>query len=182
MRPRNSIKSGKKTELLSQKGFTLIEVLISLLIFSIFISSYLVSEGYNVSDSLLLDEEIKLKGLTQEVMNELIINPPKNFRGITLGSPEFKSFEDEPQYAYKVQYKELKIPDLTSLTTSKEEEEQGRSQAQNPYQKRVLETLKKNVEEIVYQVEVTVQNKQTKFSYSASTWIIDRKANIELNL
>jgi hypothetical protein len=46
----------------------------------------------------------------------------------------------------------------------------------------VFEELKKNIEKIVWQARVTVTNKETKYSYSLSTWLTNYNEKIQINV
>lgn len=158
-----------------KEGFTLIEVMIALAIFGVFIVSFMAGQGYNVSDSTKIRRELKLKELAQNKMNELIVTPPEFKESITL-SKETGKFENDPDYKFEITYKKFKIPDLEKIKGKEEGEDEG-----SALQKKIFEMVKKNMEEIIWQVEVNVIDTNTEYSYSVSSWMANEKAIIKLD-
>ena len=73
-------------------GFTLIEVMIAISIFSIFAAVFVTGQGYNLLDSSKLKEEIILKDLCENKINDIIVNPPELRDSLTL-TKETKDIE-----------------------------------------------------------------------------------------
>lgn len=182
-----------------QKGFSLLEVMIALTLFSIFVASYLVSQGYNVSDSALNEEQLMLQQLCELKLNELYINPPKFINISSSGLKETKKFEeaDYSNYEYTLEIKKLILPDFGQLFGSKgnASDEAREENEENDYfndnnkaarnsntEKMVFDTLKKNIERIVWQARVTVTNKETKYSYSLSTYLTNYNEQVQLQI
>ncbi len=172
-----------KKILKSSSGLTLTEVTIALTVFSIFISSFLISQGYNISSSSMIREELTLQRLCEQVINQITISPPKLKLELTL-SPNTKSFEDDySNYEYTIEYRELKLPDLYKLTSFEDgEEEDDEESGGGGVQEKVFKELKKYIEKAIWQVIVTVRNKETKFEYSLSTWLRNNDAKIKIKL
>jgi prepilin-type N-terminal cleavage/methylation domain-containing protein len=168
----------------SQKGFSLFEVLISLVLFALFITAYTVGFGTNVQNSARLDEEYRLHRLTEEILQNVIIDPPEFTESLTL-APVSKTFEETQfsDYEYTIEYQRLEIPDLAKIQGVSEEEEQAEGQQgqSQSAQKKVFNQLKKNLEEMIWQVKVSVKNKTTDFSYSLSTYLQNDKAKVNIN-
>jgi len=77
----------------NQKGFSLLEVMIAVTLFAFFVTAYLTSQGYNVEDSRLSEEQLILQQLAERKISELILNPPK-FSNATANMVETKTFEE----------------------------------------------------------------------------------------
>lgn len=161
-----------------QNGFTLIEVMIALAIFSVFIAVYVTSQGYNVADSARFKQELKLKQLAEFKINELITNPPELSESLTL-TPETSDFEDWPNYSYAITYKKFLIPDFSKIQGEDPNQDRQEASQQRELEKRIFETVKENMEILLWQVEVKVTDKTTKESYLATTWIYNHDAEVQ---
>ena len=181
-----------------QTGFSLIEVLIAITLFAFFVTAFLTSQGYNVSDSQLSEEQLMLQNLCERKINELFLDPPK-FQNILGTLKETKTFEEKDlsNFEYTLEIKKLTIPDFAQLFGQKgnvSEEAQdayegdymnqssSSSKRNSGLEKMVFEELKKNIEKIVWQARVTVTNKETKYSYSLSTWLTNYNEKIQINV
>ncbi len=158
-------------------GFTLIEVMIALAIFATFVVAFMTSQGMNIASSGLMREDILLRDLTEQKINEIIENPP-DLRENLLLAPETKSFEDYPEYEYKIEYQKFLIPDLSKIRGNTEE---GSEQSEMAVlQSRLFNTVKDNIEKMVWQVRVTVRNKETDYSFDLATWLYNKEAQVKL--
>jgi len=155
----------------NRNGFTLIEVMISLAIFAVFVSAYLTAQGYNISDSAVMRDELDLKRYAEQKINELIVDPPELKLSVTLKADTGK-FEQDDNFSYSVIYKQFVIPDLNKITGADQEE------GQNPQEKKIFDNIKKNLEKIIWQVEVTVKNNTSERTYSVSTWLYNQQAQV----
>lgn len=183
----------------NHKGFSLLEVMIAITLFAFFITAYLTSQGYNVDDSRLSEEQLKLQELAEGKINELIINPPK-FTNAQSDIKETKRFEEKElsDYEYTLELKKLTIPDFAQLFSQKDgatedaqdnyegnyfdEGTQGRGQRNSNLEKLIFEELKKNIERMIWQARVTVTNKQTKYSFTLSTFLTNYNEQVQLNV
>jgi prepilin-type N-terminal cleavage/methylation domain-containing protein len=180
----------------NQKGFSLVEVLVAITLFALFITAFLTSQGYNVTDSQLSEEQLMLQQLAERKINELFLEPPK-FQNIVGNFKETKTFEgkDLSNYEYTLELKKLTIPDLTQLAQNQasESEESANDEGGNYFdspnsqrnvalEKLVFEELKKNIERMVWQARVTVTNKETKYSYSLATWLTNYNERAQINI
>jgi len=78
----------------AQGGFSLLEVMMAVTLFTTFTAAFMVSQGYNLADSALSEEQLKLHMLAEQRMNDLLINPPK-FNNALENLKETKPFEEE---------------------------------------------------------------------------------------
>lgn len=181
-----------------QSGFSLIEVLIAITLFAFFVVAFLTAQGYNVSDSALSEEQLILQQLCERKINELYLDPPK-FQNLTVGGmKETKKFEEKDlsNYEYTLEIKKLTVPDFAQLFGQKDGvSEEGKDAYEGDYlnqsggqqrnsglEKMVFEELRKNIEKIVWQARVTVTNKETKYTYSLSTWLTNYNEQVQLNV
>jgi prepilin-type N-terminal cleavage/methylation domain-containing protein len=180
-----------------EKGFSLLEVMIAITLFAFFVTAFLTSQGYNVSDSALSEEQLMLQSLAEKKLNELILDPPK-FSNATENLKETKAFEEKDfaNYEYTLEIKKLTIPDFGQLFAQKgaapEEakdayegdyyNENGASNRDANLEKVIFEELKKNIEKIIWQARVTVTNKDTKYSFTLSTFLTNYNERIQLNV
>lgn len=186
-----------KVRLNSQKGFSLLEVMIAVTLFAFFVTAYLTSQGYNVSDSALSEEQLMLQQLCERKINELVIDPPK-FTNAQAELKETKTFEETEfkNYEWTLELKKLTIPDFAQLFA---QQDGTTEEAQDSYEgnyfddstkgsrnsgleKMVFEELKKNIEKVIWQARITVTNKETKYSYTLSTFITNYNERIQLNI
>ena len=187
---------GNKLKDSNQAGFSLVEVLIAITLFALFVVAFLTSQGCNVTDSQLSEEQLMLQQLAEQKINELFLDPPK-FQNITGNFKETKTFEkkDLSGFEYTLELKKLIIPDFAQLFsqkggTSEEANDayegnyfKGSGQQRNSgLEKLVFDELKKNIERMIWQARVTVTNKETKYSYTLSTWLTNTNEKVQLNV
>lgn len=163
----------------NDQGFALIEVMIALFIFAVFMAVFATTQGYNLSDSMLLREEIILEELAESEINKIMLSPPKVFNlGMTLGSGDTKPIEGYDDYERTIKWYEFKVPDYSKIQGNEEDEAQGTGNS--AFEKKMYETIKKNLGKILWQLEVTIKNKNTGFSFTLSTFVMDPKAKVEI--
>ena len=151
-------------------GFSLIEVMIGLAIFAVFIVTFMAAQGYNIQDSATFRTEIKLKELALNRLNELVIDPPQFALSLTL-KPDKGKFEEEEGYEWEIEYKEFKVPDYNKLQGKEEEEEQVGPQ--DALQKKIFQNIQKNLQKMIWQARITVINTNTNQKHSVSTWLVN---------
>jgi len=173
-------------------GFSLLEVMIAITLFAFFVTAFLASQGYNVSDSALSEEQLILQSLAEKKISQLHLDPPK-FSNATENLNETKTFEEKEyeNYEYNLEIKKLEIPDFAQLfsqVSSNEESDQdsfnngdttNSPQRNSGLEKIVLNELKENLEKIIWQARVTITNKETKYSFSLSTYLTNYNENIQ---
>lgn len=159
-----------------QKGFSLIEVMIALAIFSVFITAFVTSQGFNISDSARFKNEVQLQLLTELKLNELIANPPELSGRLTL-TPETGDMEEDANYSYSVTYQLFELPDFEKINDTNAGERVSPELVE--LQRRIYENVKNNMKELIWQVEVVITDKTTQESYSASTWLYNQAAQVQ---
>lgn len=180
-----------------QSGFSLIEVMIAITLFAFFVTAFLTSQGYNVSDSALSKEQMTLQLLAERQINQLYLEPPK-FSNVTADLKETKTFEDEDYkgYEYTLEIKKLTLPDFTQLFSQKDAttedaqenyegayfDDSQKASRNSTIEKMVFDELKKNIEKVIWQARVTVTNKETKYNFTLSTFITNYNEKIQLNI
>lgn len=159
-----------------QKGFSLIEVMIALAIFSVFITAFVTSQGFNISDSARFKNEVQLQLLTELKLNELIANPPELSERLTL-TPDTGDMEEDANYSYSITYQLFELPDFEKINDTNAGERVSPELVE--LQRRIYENVKNNMKELIWQVEVVITDKTTQESYSASTWLYNQAAQVQ---
>lgn len=173
------MKSNSRTQIIKNNdGFTIIEVMIALSIFSIFLAAFALTQSYNLNDSMIFKEELILRNFALLKFNELTVDPPDFTDALTL-APEKKGFKDNEDYTYSVAYK--KFPDISKFLTAGQGNEEDTEQEENPFLKKVAVIYKDNLEKFIWQVEVTVINKLTDRRYTISGYLYNHKAEVKFN-
>jgi len=158
-------------------GFSLLEVLIAVTIFLTFTTAFYVTRGQNKADSIMMREEITLQNLAESKINEIIDHPPELRDALTIGPEnDYKAFDDYPDYEYAVKWKKIVIPDLAKIKG--EEEETGGNDQSSSAMAIISKNIKENMEKLIWQVRVTIRNKETDFKYDLSTWVFNHKAKV----
>ena len=168
----------KKLTLQNEDGFTLIEVLMALAIFSSFLLSVYVTISHNVSSSILMKEDLNLHNLAQMKMDEVLLDK-KEFTNATENDVKTGSIEIEglENYKFEIKITPTKFPDLTQILGQSEDEQN----TGDPVQKILFKKLKTNIEEIIWQVQVTVTNTDNDYSYELKSWINKSNPKIDTN-
>lgn len=162
----------------NNQGFTLLEVMIAIVIFTIFATVFITGQGYNLLDSGKLREDMLLKDLAENKINEIIINPPELRDSLTLAK-ETKDAEGNSNYSVTVEYKKFFVPDMSKITGSEEDKDADES-AQAQMEKRIYKVFKDNMEKMIWQVEVTVKSKTSDSSLRLSTWLYNQNADVQI--
>ncbi len=168
---------------IAQTGFALVEVMIALLIFSVFAVSIISIQSSNVTSSAILAEDLALHNLAELKMNEVLISRLK-FTNATENDPDTGEIEVEgyENYKYTIEYKKMLLPDLSAIM--------GKSEDDNPYEedsgskrleKMVFEKLKKNIEGVLWQVKVIITNSLTGEEYELNAWVENKDAKLDTN-
>jgi prepilin-type N-terminal cleavage/methylation domain-containing protein len=184
----------------NQKGFSLLEVMIAITLFAFFVTAFLTSQGYNVSDSSLSQEQLTLQLLCEKKINELYINPPK-FSNVTANTKDTKTFEEEDyrNYEWTLEIKKIVVPDFGQLMNQQAASGAAadpsasaggggymnanqKNNRNSTVEKIIFDELKKNIEKVIWQAKVTVTNKDTKLNYSLATFITNYDEKIQLNI
>ena len=169
-----------QTILSNQNGFTLFEVMIAIAIFTIFATAFVTGEGYNLLDSSKLKEELIMKYLGENKINDIIVNPPE-FRDSLTISKETKDIEGYTDYQTIVEYKKFFVPDMNKITGNTDPD--GKEKEESPQdlmEKRIFTVFKDNMEKMIWQVEVTVKNKTNDSQFKLSTWLYNQNADVKI--
>src|SRR5690606_29820282 len=102
-----------------QKGFTLIEVMIALAIFAVFITAFISGQGGNILDSTNMREDQRLFTYASNKLSEIVIHPPEFSENLT-SNIETKTFEEDDNYEWSVEFKKFEIPEFTAATGQEE--------------------------------------------------------------
>ncbi len=167
----------KRKKINHAAGFTLFEVMIAIAIFAVFATVFVTGQGFNILDSSKLKNEMILKDLCQNKINEIISNPPELKESLTL-TKETKSFENNPDYQYTTQYQKIFIPDMSKLKNSADEDDDQKKQSD--MEKRIYNVFKENMEKMIWQVEVEVKDKLTGDTFRLTTWLYNQNAEIDV--
>ncbi len=183
----------------NQQGFSLLEVMIAFVLFALFVTAFLTATGYNVSESTVSEEQLVLQSLCEKKINELFLNPPK-YENLRSPSKETKTFEETAfsGYEYTLEIKKLSMPDFAQLFSQKggsseegqdayegnyfNEDGGSKNQQNGGIEKIVFEELRKNIEKIIWQARVTVTNKETKATWSLSTYLTNYNEKVQINV
>ncbi|AYF45037.1 MULTISPECIES: prepilin-type N-terminal cleavage/methylation domain-containing protein [Halobacteriovorax] len=165
-------------QLKNNSGFTLIEVLIGLAIFAVFITAYITAQGLNITDSIEMRSEITLREYAVKKVNEIVAYPPELKESLTLKA-ETGKFEENENISYSVEWNKFIVPDYEKIT-GQETPEDG-DDSNNSIQKQIFSVVKDNLEKLIWQVRVTVKDETTEESFSLSTWISNEKYKVQIN-
>jgi len=173
----------------SEKGFSLLEVMIAVGLFAIFVTAFQASQGKNISASAKMKDELTLLSLAETLINQKIIDPPE-YNEALANAKETKAFEIEgyENYIYTVSYKKFEVPDFQKLmgaldTDKKNEEREQLETQQSVMLKNIIFTnLKENMEKILWQLQVEVKNNNTERSIVLTSWVTNTLVPVQLNL
>ena len=165
-------------KLKNNSGFTLIEVLIALAIFAVFIVAFITAQGYNITDSIEMRKEVQLRDFAVEKMNEILSYPPELKDSLTL-KEETGKFERNDDITFTITWKKFTVPDFDKIQGTQDNEDSQNSA--NAVQKQIFQVVKKNLEKLLWQVQVTARDKLTQDQITISTWLTNDKYKVEIN-
>ena len=166
----------------NSKGFTLMEVMIAIAIFAVFATAFVTGFGFNMVDSSKLKENILLKDLAENKINEIISNPPTFSAALTL-TKESKDIPNYTDYQTIVEYKKIFVPDMAKITSKSTGEEGASKEEESPQaqlEKRIFSVFKENMEKMLWQVEVTVKNKNSGEFFKLNAWLYNHNAEVKI--
>ncbi len=155
------------------------EVMIAIAIFAVFSTAFVTGFGYNLLDSGKLKEDILLKDLCENKINDIITNPPTLSDSLTL-SKETKDVEGNSDYQTIVEYKKLFVPDMTKINSDPESSQSDEEKQEKQLEKRIFTVFKENMEKMIWQVEVTVKNKTSGETFKLDAWIMNQNADVNI--
>lgn len=175
----------------NQNGFTIIEVLVALTIFAIFAVTMTLTQTTNKDRSTRMAQDLEIHNLAVMKMNEVLlrVNEFTNASDKTPETGEIK-IEGYEKYKYTIEYKKNEFPDFSGLMGTPEED--NRAVDPNAAVKKVIfDKMKRNVEEMLWQVKVTIEdttpreNKEGKTvpnrKYELNSWVEKNNAQIDTN-
>lgn len=165
-------------QLKNDSGFTLIEVLIGLAIFAVFITSYITAQSLNITDSIEMRSEITLREYAVIKINEIVAYPPELQESLTLKA-ETGKFEENDNISYSIEWNSFLVPDFEKITGSEAPDDGDDSN--NSVQKQIFSVVKDNLEKLIWQVRVTVKDETTEETFTLSTWISNNKYKVQIN-
>ena len=164
---------------LNKKGFTLLEIMIAMTVFSFFVTAFVTSQGNNLADSSNMRFEYELKNILEKEINEIIINPPEYTPGLLISTENnYKTIENFEEYESKIEWFEFKLPDLSQMSQG-EQTDETTNNSQETVQTKILENVSKNLQSLLWQLKITVRHKDTQREMEATTWLINDKAAIK---
>lgn len=161
------------------QGFTLIEVMIAIAIFAVFASAFVTGFGYNLMDSGKIKEDILLKDLCENKINDIISNPPAFSDSLTL-TKETKDVEGNANYQTIVEYKKFFVPDMSKINSDPNLDQTAEESQEKQLEKRIFNVFKENMEKMIWQVEVTVKNKTSGETFTLDTWLMNNNAEVNI--
>ena len=163
-----------------KKGFTLLEIMIAMTVFSMFVTAFVVSQGNNLADSTNMRFEYQIKNILEKEVTEIIINPPEFSPSLLITTEnDYKTIENFEDFETKVEWFEFKLPDLSQLTQGTQENGESNNSADN-IQTKIFENVSKNLQTLLWQLKVTVRHKESQREMDATTWLINKKAQVKL--
>lgn len=169
----------KNIRLLNDQGFTLMEVMIAISIFAIFASVFVTGQGYNLLDSSSLKDEILLKDICENKINDIITNPPELRDSLTL-SKNISIDEKNSNIEVSVQYKKFFVPDMKKIVGSQDDGSNKDVSPQEQMETRLFSVFKSNMEKMIWQVEVSAKNKNNDSSFRLATWLYNTGADVQI--
>ena len=169
----------KNIRLLNDQGFTLMEVMIYISIFAIFASVFVTGQGYNLLDSSSLKDEILLKDICENKINDIITNPPELRDSLTL-SKNISIDEKNSNIEVSVQYKKFFVPDMKKIVGSQDDGSNKDVSPQEQMETRLFSVFKSNMEKMIWQVEVSAKNKNNDSSFRLATWLYNTGADVQI--
>ncbi len=160
------------------KGFSLIEVMIALAIFLAMATAFIQTQTGNISSSIRMEAEIKLHNLAELKMNDVLIQKHE-FTNATENDVDSGTFEIEgyETYKYEVRITPMEFPDFSQIMGEEEDDETQTSSIQ----KIIFNKLKKNMEELLWQVNVKIIDTVTTDEYELNSWVTKSNAKLDTN-
>ena len=161
------------------KGFSLLEVMIALGIFFAMAVAFIDVQTANISSSIRMDSEVSLHNLAELKMNEVLLQK-KEFTNATKNDVDAGAFEIEgfENFKYEVRITPIEFPDFSQIMGQKDEDG---TRSSNSMQKLIFNKLKKNMEELLWQVNVKVINTVSTDEYELNSWVTKSNAKIDTN-
>lgn len=158
-----------------QKGFTLIETLVAMLI----LSTGIILLVNSWSGSFMRLKKTQINNEVTMLIEKKMVEIDLEYRGKSIDSiPEEKEDDfgsDYPNYRWKMTSKEFEIPDLSPLFTAKDG---GADQMMITIMKQFSEHLGKSVKEV--KLSVFYKYGKKELEYSVTTYYVDYSKELPL--
>lgn len=158
----------------TEKGISLVEVMIAIMLFAVFITAFMTGQGNNVMSSYRMKEDLKLKRLAEMQYNLTMLDPPDFSRPLADTKSETKPFEDYPGFEYTMSYRQIFIPDIGKIMG--EQEDPNDPDRQN--RRKIMQEFKDNMEKLVWQLSIEVRDKNSGNSFVLAGWVYYDKAKV----
>lgn len=157
-----------------QKGFTLLEVLIAMVILSAGVMLLAQSWSSSYNRIKKTQRNVEIASLLERKLAEIDMK----YRGKSVESiPESEGdeFEGFPEYSWKLQSKKFELPDLTPMLIGRDG---GVDQMMMTLMKQFSEHLSNSIKEV--KVTIIFKNKDKEFEYSATLVFVDYDKQLPL--
>ena len=127
-----------------------------------------------------METDLNLHNLAELKMNETLLGK-KEFTNTTENDPDTGKFEIDgyEEFKYKVEIKKMEFPDFSGLMGKQEDDQEAEGQA-SKIQKLIFEKLKINIEEMLWQVSVTITSPENSI-YTLDSWIKKDNPKLDVN-
>jgi general secretion pathway protein I len=151
---------------LNNKGFTLLEVLIAMII----IAGAVMVLANSWSGSFMQIRKSRLNNNVAVLLERKMIEVEAKYKNKFTEVPETDGgdFEDDPDYSWKLKSKDIKVPDLTALLMSESGEA---DETLISMIKQMTEYLNKTIKEV--KVTIVFKGPRKTMEYSATTYLVD---------
>jgi len=163
----------------AQSGFSILEVMVALAIFGAYATVMILTQVSNTDRSMNMAKDLKLHTLAQMKMNEVLIrkneftNASEN--DVETGNIEIEGLE---YFKFQVEFKRNEFPDFSALM-GQTDEQVAEADPNAGIKKLIFDKMKKNVEEMIWQVKVTIINTQDSTSYELNSWVNKDNAKLD---
>ncbi len=157
---------------------TLVEVLVAMTLFAVVSVSivHVVSNGVN--SSVLMRDTMELHHLARLKMEEILVQQNKFNAGtendVKTGNFELENYKD---YKYKIQFKKIEFPELSQIMGQEESEQEDSGQAS--LKKMIFGKIKKNIEQMIWQVHIEVTDPTGEQNYELDAWVTNPEAKLD---
>jgi general secretion pathway protein I len=157
-------------KLRGRRGFTLLETLIAMMILSMAIVMLASSWGGNFARMRRTQVNTEIVSLLQRKMTEIDLKYKDKPNTIPEDGEEDDFGSDYPQYRWKMEAKDLEVPNFSDYLTSREG---GANQMLLTVMSQLRDHLQKTVKEVRVTVIYTPKEGKNSQEYSVTTYYVD---------
>ena len=163
----------------SQSGFSILEVMVALAIFGAYATAMILTQISNTDRSMNMGKDMKLHTIAQMKMNEVLMRR-NEFTNATENDAENGTIDIEglENFKFLIEYKRNIFPDFAALM-GQTEEESNQVDPNAAVKKLIFDKMKKNIEEMIWQVKVTITNTNDGASYELNSWVNKDNAKLD---